>query len=74
MCIAYPGQVLEIGGGMALVDIDHRTRRASTALVPETRVGDWVLVAAGAVLRVLDPDEATEIRTLLDEATGTTGG
>jgi len=68
MCVAYPGQVLEVAGGMALVDIDHLTRRASTVLVPETTVGDWVVVAAGAVLRILDPDEANEIRALLDEA------
>jgi len=68
MCLAYPGQVLEISGGMALVDIDHGTRRASTVLVPETTVGDWVVVAAGAVLRILDPVEAREIRALLDEA------
>jgi hydrogenase expression/formation protein HypC len=68
MCVAYPGQVLEIADGMAVVDIDRRTRRASTLLVPETRVGDWVVVAAGTVLRVLDPDEAQETRALLDEA------
>lgn len=68
MCLAYPGQVLEIADGMALVDVDHLTRRASTILVPETTVGDWVVVAAGAVLRILDPVEAREIRALLDEA------
>ena len=68
MCLAYPGQVLEIADGMALVDVDQLTRRASTILVPETAVGDWVVVAAGAVLRVLDPVEAQEIRALLDEA------
>ena len=31
-------------------------------------VGDWVVVSAGTVLRVLDPEEAEEIRTMLDEA------
>lgn len=68
MCIAYPGQVLEIDSGMALVETDQRRRRASLLLVPETAVGDWVVVSAGTVLRVLDPGEATEIRNLLDEA------
>jgi hydrogenase expression/formation protein HypC len=68
MCIAYPGQVLEIDNGMALVETDQRRRRASLLLVPETAVGDWVVVSAGTVLRVLDPEEATEIRTMLDEA------
>ena len=68
MCVAYPGQVLEIAGDMALLAIDRRTLRASTMLVPETAVGDWVVVAAGAILRIVDPDEAREIRELLDEA------
>lgn len=69
MCIAYPGQVLEISDGTALVETDQRQRRASLLLVPETAVGDWVVVSAGTVLRILDPDEAAEIRELLDEAT-----
>ena len=68
MCIAYPGQVLEIADGTALVETDQRRRRASLLLVPETAVGDWVVVSAGTVLRVLDPEEAEEIRTMLDEA------
>jgi hydrogenase expression/formation protein HypC len=68
MCIAYPGQVLEITDGTALVETDQRRRRASLLLVPETAVGDWVVVSAGTVLRVLDPEEAEEIRAMLDEA------
>jgi hydrogenase expression/formation protein HypC len=68
MCIAYPGQVLEIADGTALVETDQRRRRASLLLVPETAVGDWVVVSAGTVLRVLDPEEAEEIRAMLDEA------
>jgi hydrogenase expression/formation protein HypC len=68
MCIAYPGQVLEIADGTALVETDQRRRRASLLLFPETAVGDWVVVSAGTVLRVLDPEEANEIRTMLDEA------
>jgi len=68
MCIAYPGRVLELADGMALVETDQRRRRASLLLVPETAVGDWVVVSAGTVLRILDPEEANEIRTMLDEA------
>jgi len=68
MCVAYPGQVLEISGGMALVDTQGRTWRASTMLIPETAVGDWVVVGAGTVLQILDADEARAIRELLDEA------
>jgi hydrogenase assembly chaperone HypC/HupF len=68
MCVTYPGQVLEVAGGMALVDIQGRRLRAMTTLVPETAEGDWVIVAAGAVLQTIDADEARSIRELLDEA------
>jgi hydrogenase expression/formation protein HypC len=68
MCVTYPGQVLEVADEMAVVEIDHRRRRASLLLVPDVSVGDWVIVAAGTVLQILDPDEATQILALLNEA------
>jgi hydrogenase expression/formation protein HypC len=69
MCVTYPGLVLEVAEDMALVEIDGVRRRASLLLVPEVAVGDWVVVATGTVLEVLEPAEAKEILTLLDEAT-----
>ena len=68
MCVTYPGQVLEVARGLALVDIHGRKLRAVTTLVPEISVGDWVVVAAGAVLQIIDADEARIIRELLDGA------
>ena len=69
MCVTYPGQVLEISEGMALVEIDHQRRRASLVIVPEATVGDWVIVGAGTVLEIVDPTEAAEILAILDGAT-----
>ena len=69
MCMAYPGRVVAVADGTALVETEGRRRNASTLLAPETVAGDWVVVSGGAVLRVLDPDEAAGIRQLLDEAT-----
>lgn len=68
MCIAYPGRVISIDSFGALVETERRRRRASLLLVPETAVGDWVVVSAGTVLRILDPEEANEIRQILDTA------
>ena len=68
MCVTYPGEVLEVKGGMALVEIDHRRQRASLALVPEVAVGDWVIVSAGTVLDVMNPAEAQEVLALLNSA------
>jgi hydrogenase expression/formation protein HypC len=67
MCVTYPGQVLEVGGDSALIEIDGRRRRASLLLVPEVAVGDWVIVATGTVLEIVDPEEATEMLALLHE-------
>lgn len=69
MCVAYPGLVLEVVDSTALVETEGRRRRASLILVPEVAVGDWVVVSAGTVLHIVDPDEAQEIRTMLDAIT-----
>ena len=61
MCMSYPGQVLEVGDDSALVEIDGRRRRASLVLVPQVAVGDWVIVATGTVLEIVDPEQATEM-------------
>jgi hydrogenase expression/formation protein HypC len=68
MCLAMPSRVVAIAPGVATVDMDGRLRRASLLLVPDVRVGDWVLVAAGTVLDVIDARRAAEIQTLLREA------
>jgi len=68
MCIAMPGRVLAIEADHAIVDLDGRVRRASLMRLPDVAVGDWALVAAGTVLRRLEPDEATELRDLLRTA------
>jgi hydrogenase assembly chaperone HypC/HupF len=69
MCIAYPGTVVEVSPEGALVDTGGRLRRASVLLEPATAVGDAVVVSGGAVIRILDPAEADDMRALLDEAT-----
>jgi hydrogenase expression/formation protein HypC len=70
MCVTYPGQVVSVADGMAVVDIDHQRRRASLVLVPQAAVGDWVIVAAGTVLEVMHPEEAAAVRAILDDAQG----
>ena len=68
MCVAFPGQVREVDAVGATVDTEGRQRRASTMLVPDVAVGDWVFVAAGTIVDRLDPDEAQMIRATLLEA------
>lgn len=68
MCVTYPGQVLEVGDDGALVDIEGRRRRASLLLVPDVAVGDWVIVATGTVLEIVDPEQAIEMLAWLRES------
>ncbi|MGZ9161040.1 MAG: HypC/HybG/HupF family hydrogenase formation chaperone [Candidatus Limnocylindrales bacterium] len=73
MCLSYPGQVLSIDDGEALVQTEGRRRRASTLACPEVVVGDWVIVGAGSVLTRLAPADAAEVRRLIQIAAGHQG-
>ena len=73
MCVSYPGRILEVADGMAVVETEGRRRRESLVLVPDAIAGDWVVVSTGTVLEVLDPEEARQIREMLDGAGGVDG-
>lgn len=70
MCVSYPARVLSVEADAALVDVENQQRRASLLLVPDVRPGDWVVVTAGTIIERLEPEEAAEIRRLLDQAAG----
>jgi hydrogenase assembly chaperone HypC/HupF len=68
MCIGFPGVVVGIDESGAVVEAEGRRRRASSLILPEVAVGDWVTVAAGTIVERLDPAEAAEIQDLLHAA------
>jgi hydrogenase maturation factor len=43
-------------------------RHASTLVVPEVAVGDWVIVAAGTILERIDPLQAAQLTAAVNEA------
>lgn len=65
MCLELPGRIVELDAGVAVVDTDGRRVRASTLVVPDAAVGDWVIVVAGTIVDRLTPAEAAEIRATL---------
>ena len=67
MCLAIPAKVIAIEDNMAVVELGGVTRRASLMLVPETRVGDYVLLHAGFAIQRLDEKEAQETLRLFAE-------
>lgn len=68
MCIGFPGQVTALDERGATVRTLDRERRASTLLMPEVVVGDWVYVAVGTIVERLDPADAAEVSRMLNEA------
>jgi hydrogenase expression/formation protein HypC len=66
MCLAVPLKVLQIGNGMATVDLYGARREGSLLILPEeVAVGDSVLVHAGFAMRRVDETAALETLDLL---------
>jgi hydrogenase assembly chaperone HypC/HupF len=61
MCLTVPARVIAVDGHWAEVDVDGAVRRASILPVPDVRPGDWGIVAAGTIVRLIDPGLAVEI-------------
>lgn len=71
MCLAIPGKVIESfdqnGMRMAKVQFGGIVREACLEYVPETVVGDYVLVHVGFAISRVDEDEAQRTYQLLEE-------
>jgi hydrogenase expression/formation protein HypC len=68
MCLAIPGEIVDINDGVATVQIAGSIRKASLLLLPEEpKPGDYVIVHAGFALHVVDPEEAMESIRLIRE-------
>lgn len=68
MCLALPARVVEhYGDETALVDMGGVRKRVSVALVPEARVGDYVIVHVGHAIGLLDEAEAQASLALFAE-------
>ncbi len=68
MCLAIPGEIIQIEEGVATVRIGEALRKASLLLLPEEpNLGDYVIVHAGFALNVVDPEEARESLRLIRE-------
>ncbi len=71
MCLAVPGKVTEIHGKVAQVDFGGGVRRETGLdVLPDTRIGDYVLVHAGYAITRIDEDEARETLKMIQELGG----
>jgi hydrogenase expression/formation protein HypC len=74
MCLAIPGQVLDVVDAenrLAEVDVAGVRRRISIGLLDDedggAGVGDWVLIHVGFAISKIDEDEAAATLKLLEE-------
>jgi hydrogenase expression/formation protein HypC len=67
MCLAIPAKIETINGDRAEVDIRGLKRQIGLALLPDAKVGEYVLLHAGFAIQRIDPDEAEETYRLLEE-------
>jgi hydrogenase expression/formation protein HypC len=73
MCLAIPGQIIEVvdeANRLAQVDVAGVRRTVNVGLVeaPDApvRPGDWVLIHVGFAISRVDADEALATRRLLE--------
>jgi len=67
MCLAVAGRVVSIDGMNGIVEVGGIKREAGLHLVPEVKVGDYVLLHAGFAIQIIDEKEAIETMKLLEE-------
>lgn len=67
MCLAIPAKIVTINGSLAKVDMMGNERVVSIDLVPEVRIGEYVLVHAGFAIGIIDDESAKETEELLLE-------
>lgn len=66
MCLGIPGEVVSVEGTHATVKIRGHDVQADARMIPVSH-GEFVLVYAGLIVQVLDPEEARERLRLLAE-------
>jgi hydrogenase expression/formation protein HypC len=70
MCLAVPAKIISIKDSLARVARGGVERDASLMLLPEAKVGDYVLVHAGFAMQIVDEKDASETDALLAEMHG----
>ncbi len=70
MCLAFPAKVVAIEESLATVEHAGVRRQASLMLLPEAKVGDYVLVHAGFAMQVVDEEEVRLRDALVAEMNG----
>ena len=60
MCLAFPAKIVAIKDSLATVEKFGVKRDASLMLLPDAKIGDYVLIHAGFAMQIVDEDEVKE--------------
>jgi hydrogenase expression/formation protein HypC len=70
MCLAIPGQIVELvdePNQLARVEVAGVRRTVNVGLLDGVGAGDWVLIHVGFAISQIDEDEARATRELLEQ-------
>ena len=67
MCLAVIGRIEKIEGELATAEIMGVRREISVILVPEIKVGEYVMIHAGFAINQIDEEAAKETEELLKQ-------
>ena len=73
MCLAIPGKIIKIEEQLddlfriAKVSFDGIVKEVNLAMVPEAKIGDYVLVHVGSAISVIDEEEAKRTMDILKQ-------
>lgn len=67
MCLAIPLKIKKIEEKFAIVEAAKILRRVNIQMLPDVKVGDFILVHAGFAIEKIDPLKAKETLDLIDE-------
>ena len=66
MCLTIPAQITKLEKGKAVVRENDRFKQVQISLVPNLKVGDWILYINDLALEKIPKNEAKEILELLE--------
>jgi hydrogenase expression/formation protein HypC len=67
MCLAIPVKLVEIKDHIGVVDIGGLKKECRLDLLPDAKIGDYVLLHAGFAIQKLDTQSAEETLKLFEE-------
>ena len=73
MCLAVPMRVVSVEGVMATVELGGVQQPVNVSLLPDVKLGEYVIVHAGFALEHLDEAEARRTIELIRELDAESG-